>query len=610
MNTTAQLIAQGPQPRYRWRRTIERDHPIVLGRLAPQWNVPWDLLVSRSHARCHWDGVRLHVHRLPEATNPIFFQGEATDEFHVAPDQHFVIGDTSFQLVTQRVDLTEELPEPFQEKAYQHSVLKKTRFRDSDHRIELLGRLPDLIQNAVEEDEVLIRLTSLILAGTPMSTAAALVRLDLEQPDRFAAYPPPASVSRPSAVPNMVVEHWDGRRLKQETFTPSTRLIQRTLEIGESTLHVWNAVGANEEFTQGVDSNWAFCVPIPGKASIGWALYVSGQCSPDHLAHPTALADELQDDVKFSEIAASMLGNVRMLRRLERRHTSLGQFFSPVVLQSLADQEPDEVLAPKLTRVAVMFCDLRGFTRKTEQEAEHLMEMLHQVSHSLGIMTRAILDEGGVVGDFHGDSAMGFWGWPIQQPDAIERAARAALEIRQRFQAGRQGESAQSHAFAAGTGIATGQAVAGKIGTTDQVKVSVFGPVVNLASRLEGMTKILQAPILLDEPTARAIRQRVPRSIARVRSVARVQPYGMDQIMEVSELLPPEGPDSILTDEHLAAYERGLQAFIQGDWEDAIRQLHRVPAEDRVKDFLTVRIAQHNRTPPPGWQGVIGLSQK
>ena len=50
-----------------------------------------------------------------------------------------------------------------------------------------------------------------------------------------------------------------------------------------------------------------------------------------------------------------------------------------------------------------------------------------------------------------------------------------------------------------GIGIATGRAVAGKIGTVDQVKVTVFGPVVNLASRLEGMTKILHAPILLDD---------------------------------------------------------------------------------------------------------------
>jgi class 3 adenylate cyclase len=56
--------------------------------------------------------------------------------------------------------------------------------------------------------------------------------------------------------------------------------------------------------------------------------------------------------------------------------------------------------------------------------------------------------------------------------------------------------------FQMGVGIATGRAIACKIGTADQVKLTVFGPIVNLASRLEGMTKILHAPILVDETTA------------------------------------------------------------------------------------------------------------
>jgi len=82
------------------------------------------------------------------------------------------------------------------------------------------------------------------------------------------------------------------------------------------------------------------------------------------------------------------------------------------------------------------------------------------------------------VGDFQGDAAMGFWGWPLRQPDAVLRTCRAALAVRAEFEA--------TEGFHAGIGVATGPAVAGKIGTVDQVKVTVFGPVVNLASRLEG----------------------------------------------------------------------------------------------------------------------------
>jgi adenylate cyclase len=158
--------------------------------------------------------------------------------------------------------------------------------------------------------------------------------------------------------------------------------------------------------------------------------------------------------------------------------------------------------------------------------------------------------------------------------------------------------------------VATGRAVAGKIGTVDQVKVTVFGPVVNLASRLEGMTKILQAHILLDEATAKVVRKLVPHEVARVRRLAIVRPYGLNTPLEVSELLPPESQYPELTDEHLAYYEAALDAFLARNWSKAFELLHRIPAEDQVKDFLVVYIAQHNRKPPVDWDGVIQLASK
>ena len=66
--------------------------------------------------------------------------------------------------------------------------------------------------------------------------------------------------------------------------------------------------------------------------------------------------------------------------------------------------------------------------------------------------------------------------------------------------------------------------MAGGIGTAEQAKVTVFGPVVNLASRLQDMTKLLRVPILIDEPTAAAVREHLPRDVARVRRMAKVRP--------------------------------------------------------------------------------------
>jgi len=127
---------------------------------------------------------------------------------------------------------------------------------------------------------------------------------------------------------------------------------------------------------------------------------------------------------------------------------------------------------------------------------------------------------------------------------------------------------------------------------------------------LEGMTKLLHAQILVDEATAAALRMNVPPTVARVRRVARVRPYGAVGAVEVSELLPPPAELPELTDEQLGFYERALDRFIEGDWTEALELLHQVPAKDRVKDFLTVFIVQHNRTPPPNWDGVVALSTK
>jgi adenylate cyclase len=287
--------------------------------------------------------------------------------------------------------------------------------------------------------------------------------------------------------------------------------------------------------------------------------------------------------------------------------------------------------------VTVLFCDLRGFTEQSERSAGDLFELLSRVSRALGVMTHHILEQGGVVGDFHGDSAMGFWGWPLPQADAVERACRAALGIRAAFsQSGPTVPAGQAwpatvpsndppaastsagihvprgtwdHTFRVGIGIASGRAVAGKIGSTDQVKVTVFGPVVNLASRLETMTKQLRASILIDPPTAAVLRACVPATIARVRRLAKVRPVGLSAPLEVSELLPPSGEGS-LTDAHITAYEAALDAFQSRDWPEALRLLHQIPPDDQAKDFLTVFIAGHSRTPPPNWDGSISLDGK
>lgn len=604
------LIAQGIEAQQRWRRTLPEGEPVVLGRQGGIWAVPWDHQISRRHAQVLWNGTKLEVTQLPDARNPLFLHGEETDHFALLPGEHFVVGQTVFSLADQQVNVTTDAPAPVQQQSFSSQYLKGVQFRNPDHRIEVLSRLPDVISGATGDHELVVRLVSMLLAGILRADAAAVVAVELEgeeegkeeRRDENQEVPKP---SAPAFRPSSHVLHWDQRLAISTDFRPSQGLILESLRQRQSVLQVWRGAetAANMSFTASDTFDWAFCTPVLGRACRGWGLYVAGRFNVEQSGMtPSSDPTDLREDIKFTELVAAMLSSLRQMRLLEHRHAALSQFFSPVVLDTLAVEDPEVVLAPRETEVSVLFCDLRGFSRESERQAGDLLGLLQRVSRALGVMTHHIRDQGGVVGDFQGDAAMGFWGWPLPQKDSVLRTCRAALAVRAEFEA--------TSGFHAGIGVATGRAVAGKIGTVDQVKVTVFGPVVNLASRLEGMTKHLQAPILLDEATSRIIRQTVPRDVARVRRLAIVRPYGLDTPLEVSELLPPVEQYPELTDQHLEYYESALDAFLARNWQMAFELLHRIPAEDQVKDFLVVYIAQHNRRPPADWDGVIQLESK
>lgn len=591
------LIAQGTEPSQRWRRSVPPRQTLVLGR-AGAWAAPWDRQISRRHAEICWKHGRLQVQRLGDATNPVFLRGKARDIFYVKPGEHFVIGQTTFTLTDESVNVNRDRSQPVTEQSYSPQFLQRLRFRDADQRIDVLSRLPEIISSATSDSELFVRLVNLLLSGIPRASAVAIVE----------ARPDAAAADRPVRI-----LQWDRRILGGDDFRPSERLILRAVQSGESVVHLWtnSPQGTDSQFTLGEDADWAFCTPLSGDACGGWAIYASGKFGGSGAApSPPGDADELQDDLKFTELVAGTLGSLRQLRNLQRTQASLRQFLSPVVLEAAFDADWDEVLAPREATVSVLFCDLRGFSRETERHADDLWSLLNRVSRALGVATHHILDQGGVVGDFHGDAVMGFWGWPLDQEDAAQRAALAALGIRAEFEAAARREGHPLSDFRIGVGIATGRAVAGKIGTADQVTVTAFGPVVNLAARLESMTKFIHAPILLDEATAEILGRRLATNAARTRRLAKVRPYGLQSAIEISELLPPEAEYPQLSDQHLATFERAVAAMFQGDWQEAFELLHRVPAEDRVKDFLTVFMAQHNRTPPKDWDRVIALEQK
>ncbi|WP_437201305.1 adenylate/guanylate cyclase domain-containing protein [Planctomicrobium sp. SH664] len=593
-----QFLAEGRDPQQRAKLTLESDRQYRVGR-SPECEipVPWEQFLSRQHFTVAISKESVEVCRISQGRNPIFFEGEPRDRFTLQAGQRFVVGETSF-LLRELQPLSPQLEAPIQEFTFSPGELEGVEFEDADRRLEALARLPAIIGTSLSDEEKAAQLAGLILAGIRHAEAVAVVSSDQRD--------------------DVQVTAWVRRNETHGPFRPSVGLVRDAMHQWRTMLHLWEKSQDQPDtltYTVPAEFDWAFCTPVGKFAGQSWGIYVAGKLDqPLSESHP--LRKNLQSDVRFTQLIGDVLSSAERMNRMEGQLSILRQFLSPPILHALeqSSSRPGELnsdlLQPKVCDVTVLFCDLRGFSQRAEESIGDLQGLLSRVNAALEVMTRAILEHGGVTGDFLGDAVLGFWGWPFSSEDAPLKACRAALDIRRQFTKMHSSKKHPLADFRVGVGVAHGRAIAGKIGTGGRVTVTVFGPVVNLSSRLEGMTKRLRVPVILDEATARIAKAGLSADEGRVRQLATVQPYGLDTPLTVSELVPPFGEYSDLNDDQLATFERGVDEFRAGRWEEAYRAFHEVPSSDHAQDFLLSLITQHNRLAPAGWRGVIELPGK
>ncbi len=563
------------------------DSSYVLGRADDVGlQTTWDDRISRRHVEITVDAQGVGITRLSDASNPVFVDGSEVPGARLSSGQSFVIGSSRFEL--QQVTQTDSPgSQAVQQMAIDRQQLQRVRYDDAAKRIEVLTSLPAVIRESGVERDLHVRLSSLLLAGVQNADGVAIVGLSENLRPR--------------------VFHQEQRFETGTLMQPSVRLISNAMEQQTTVLHVWDKAGPTDsQYTQVAGFGWAFCTPFTDLSG-DRALYITGRSEPDS---PDAGERRLHADIKFTEFIADIVGSLQRQRRLERQQSGLRQFFSPPILEALGRDLDTSLLEPRECDVTVLFCDLRGFSHRAEEESDNLTGLLERVSLALEVMTSQILRFGGVTGDFQGDAALGFWGWPISSDESPLNACRAALAIREEFAKAQADPNNPLKDFETSIGIAHGRAVAGKIGTREQVKVTVFGPVVNLASRLESMTRELHVSVLIDEFLDQQIRQKMSPAEGRVRRLLKVLPYGMDRTLMVSELVPSEQRLPLLTDLHLSDFEKGVTSFIAGQWADAWKYLHRMPAEDRAQDYLSMLITQQDRKAPPDWDGIVRMKKK
>jgi len=187
------------------------------------------------------------------------------------------------------------------------------------------------------------------------------------------------------------------------------------------------------------------------------------------------------------------------LEEREQIKDTFGRFVSRDVAEAvLSGRVP---LAGERLEVTILFQDIRGFTALSEKlDPVALLRLLNQFFTEV---VAAVETEGGVVKQFTGDGVMALFGVPQARTDHPQRAVRAALGIVSRLE-GLNGRLRQDglEPLQIGVGIHTGEVVAGLIGPDARVEYGVVGEPVNLASRIEALTKDFTATILISKEAA------------------------------------------------------------------------------------------------------------
>jgi adenylate cyclase len=297
--------------------------------------------------------------------------------------------------------------------------------------------------------------------------------------------------------------------------------------------------------------------------------------------------------------------------RLRTRRT-LERYVSKNLVKEVLENPDSYYSSLRGVRVpaTILFSDLIGFTTLSEKaDPEALVAQLNEY---LSGMTSVVFSNGGTLDKFIGDAIMAVWGnvRSFGMTQDAKNCARAALGMRRELaQLNQKWREAGRMGLGMGIGINHGEVIVGNIGSQERMDPTVIGDSVNLASRLEGLTRVYGVDILVGASAAELIRDEV-----HLRSVARVQVKGKSKPVDVFTFIG--GRNEELDREFLNwldAYEEGLERFRARDFTEAkilfSRFLEFFPDDLLAKMYLD-RALEYEQTPPDEAWAAVEIFEK
>ncbi len=295
---------------------------------------------------------------------------------------------------------------------------------------------------------------------------------------------------------------------------------------------------------------------------------------------------------------------------------AFSRYLAPALVERLAERPEGLKLGGESRELTILFADIRGFTALSESLPPEVLTA--RLNRFLTPMTEALLDQGATIDKYIGDAIMAFWNAPLDQADHAARALRGALAMRERLAALAPQWAAEDRAAGReavelrfGLGLNSGSCVVGNLGSEQRFDYSAIGDPVNLAARLEGLSKVYGLDVLVGEATAALAPDFALLEIDRVRVLGRSRPLAVFALLGDETVAGEPGFQALARD-----YGAALEAYRRGDWaaaESGFRALaERADAvlQPALAAFLARLEARRGSPLPEGWDGTYEAERK